>query len=81
MMIGAEGILNGVRLLLDLKQHGTAFAGQDVGDGALCEIRADRLQPLQVNHDFPDRGVVGRCGRKARRFACADHRFEKIKHA
>ena len=80
-MIVAEGILNGVCLLLELKQHGAAFAGQDVGDGALRELRADRLQPFEVSYDFSDRGVVGLCGRNSRRFAYADDRFEEIKHA
>jgi hypothetical protein len=31
----AERALDFFRLLLELKQHGTVFAGQDVGDGAL----------------------------------------------
>ena len=80
-MIVAEGILNGVGLLLDLQQHGTAFARQHVDDGALRELRADRLEPLEVSHDFSGRGVVGLCGRSSRRFTYADDRFEEIKHA
>ena len=70
-----------VEMLLDLKQHGTAFARQHVGDGALRELRAYRLQPLEVGHDFSDRRVVGLCGRNSRRFAYANDRFEEIKHA
>jgi hypothetical protein len=43
VLVLAERSLDGFRLLLELKQHGAAFAGQDVDDGALRELQADRL--------------------------------------
>ena len=64
--------MDGVRLLLELKQHGAAFAGQDVDDGALGEFRANRLQPFQVNCDFSGSDIFGLSGRHPRLFGLAN---------
>jgi hypothetical protein len=73
VLVLAQRRLDGFRLLLELKQHGAAFAGQDVSDRALREFRADRLQPFQINRDFPGSEVIGLSGRHSRLFAFANH--------
>ena len=72
VLVPAERSLDGVRLLLELKQHGAAFAGQDVDDGALGEFRANRLQPFQVNCDFSGSDIFGLSGRHPRLFGLAN---------
>jgi hypothetical protein len=72
MVVLAQRSLDGLRLLLELKQHGAAFASQDVDDGALRDLRTDRLQPFQINRDFPGSDRFGLSGRHSRLFSSAN---------